>query len=68
MDGRFGNLELLRGWLAALDAHKFLSKQGILHRDISAGNIMFAANPATATPGTEGLLNDLDYALYHNRG
>ena len=42
-------------------AHEFLCDQGILHRDISAGNIMLpAATPPEA--GAEGFLMDLEFA------
>ncbi|KAF9500187.1 hypothetical protein BDN71DRAFT_1502280 [Pleurotus eryngii] len=53
--------ELLRGMGAALRGHKFLVSKGILHRDISAGNIMLSslANPPD---GMEGFLMDLEYA------
>lgn len=42
-------------------AHEFLCDQGILHRDISAGNIML---PAETPPeaGAEGFLMDLEFA------
>jgi hypothetical protein len=42
-------------------AHEFLCNQGILHRDISAGNIML---PAETPPevGAEGFLMDLEFA------
>ncbi|KAI0369975.1 hypothetical protein BV20DRAFT_1113440 [Pilatotrama ljubarskyi] len=52
--------ELLSGVLAALQAHKFLYDQGILHRDISAGNILLAEDPAQQ--GTAGFLTDLEFA------
>ncbi|KAF7433510.1 hypothetical protein PC9H_005466 [Pleurotus ostreatus] len=53
--------ELLRGMGAALQGHKFLVSKGILHRDISAGNIMLSSldNPPN---GMEGFLMDLEYA------
>ncbi|KAF4600611.1 hypothetical protein EYR38_005250 [Pleurotus pulmonarius] len=53
--------ELLLGMRAALEGHKYLFSKGILHRDISAGNIMLSslANPR---PGMEGFLMDLEYA------
>ena len=42
-------------------AHEFLCDQGVLHRDISAGNIMLpAATPPEA--GAEGFLMDLEFA------
>ncbi|THH18784.1 hypothetical protein EW146_g2276 [Bondarzewia mesenterica] len=59
------DLELLKGMRAALDGHLFLWKQGILHRDISAGNILLAANPDNAEPGHEGFLTDLEFARVH---
>jgi hypothetical protein len=42
-------------------AHQFLCDQDILHRDISAGNIML---PAETPPeaGAEGFLMDLEFA------
>jgi len=42
-------------------AHEFLCAQGILHRDISAGNIML---PMETRPdaGAEGFLMDLEFA------
>ena len=42
-------------------AHAFLCDQGILHRDVSAGNIML---PAETPPeaGAEGFLMDLEFA------
>jgi hypothetical protein len=42
-------------------AHQFLCDQDILHRDISAGNIML---PAETSPeaGAEGFLMDLEFA------
>ena len=42
-------------------AHEFLCDQGILHRDVSAGNIML---PAETPPeaGAEGFLMDLEFA------
>ncbi|KAI0368171.1 hypothetical protein BV20DRAFT_1114311 [Pilatotrama ljubarskyi] len=52
--------ELILGMLAALNAHKFLCAQGILHRDISAWNVLLAENPEEQ--GTAGFLIDLEYA------
>lgn len=46
-------------------AHQFLYRQGILHRDISAGNILLALDPETALPGCEGFLADLEFARIH---
>ncbi|THH18765.1 hypothetical protein EW146_g2269 [Bondarzewia mesenterica] len=56
------DLEFVRGMRAALEGHLFLWKQGILHRDISAGNILLAGNPDKAEPGHEGFLTDLEFA------
>lgn len=57
------DLELLKGLLAALDAHEWLfTKKNILHRDVSAGNILLALDPKKAPKGGEGFLADLDYA------
>ncbi|KAI0327887.1 hypothetical protein GY45DRAFT_1363037 [Cubamyces sp. BRFM 1775] len=52
--------ELLEGFIAALEAHQFLAKQKILHRDISAGNILLAEDPLRQ--GSAGFLTDLDFA------
>jgi hypothetical protein len=49
-------------WMTSLrPAHEFLCDQGILHRDVSAGNIML---PAETPPeaGAEGFLMDLEFA------
>lgn len=42
-------------------AHEFLCKQGILHRDISAGNIMLTTQ-IPPEKGAEGFLMDLEFA------
>jgi Fungal protein kinase len=42
-------------------AHEFLCDQGILHRDVSAGNIMLAASTPPEA-GAEGFLMDLEFA------
>ncbi|KAJ8495523.1 hypothetical protein ONZ51_g1659 [Trametes cubensis] len=52
--------ELLEGFIAALEAHQFLAKQNILHRDISAGNILLAED--SSKQGSAGFLTDLDLA------
>lgn len=41
--------------------HEFLCDQGILHRDISAGNIMLPAE-TPPEPDAEGFLMDLEFA------
>lgn len=40
--------------------HKYLVENGVLHRDISAGNVLLSSNPV---PGGEGFLTDLDLAF-----
>ncbi|KAF9802943.1 hypothetical protein IEO21_09794 [Rhodonia placenta] len=58
-------LELLLGVRAALDAHEFLCEQGIIHRDISPGNILLrdrSYNPDSEPDGGEGFLTDLEFA------
>ncbi|EED80749.1 predicted protein [Postia placenta Mad-698-R] len=58
-------LELLLGVRAALDAHEFLCDQGIIHRDISPGNILLrdrSYNPDSEPDGGEGFLTDLEFA------
>lgn len=55
------DVELLKGMRAALEGHRFLCEQGILHRDISAGNILLAAG-SSAPPGCEGFITDLEFA------
>ncbi|OSD02205.1 hypothetical protein PYCCODRAFT_1459153 [Trametes coccinea BRFM310] len=52
--------ELLEGLIGALKAHRFLSEQEILHRDVSAGNVLLALDPKKQ--GTAGFLTDLEYA------
>ncbi|THH15946.1 hypothetical protein EW146_g4616 [Bondarzewia mesenterica] len=56
------DLELLKGMRAALDGHRFLYDQGILHGDISAANILLAVHPLNAPPGHEGFITDLEFA------
>ncbi|KAJ8695804.1 hypothetical protein PTI98_005730 [Pleurotus ostreatus] len=53
-------LDLLKGFRAALLGHEALWKQGILHRDISAGNILLAVG--AAEEGKEGFITDLEFA------
>ncbi|KAF4566023.1 hypothetical protein EYR40_002157 [Pleurotus pulmonarius] len=54
-------LELLKAFRAAIVGHQRLIAQGILHRDISAGNIMISANDNPGV-GEEGFLMDLEFA------
>ncbi|KAF8908625.1 hypothetical protein CPB84DRAFT_1843510 [Gymnopilus junonius] len=51
--------ELLLGIRAAVSAHEFLWKQGILHRDISAGNVMLSI-PGQDENGAKGFLMDVE--------
>ncbi|KAF8072220.1 hypothetical protein FPV67DRAFT_1623101 [Lyophyllum atratum] len=51
--------ELLVGFRDALKAHKDLCDQGILHRDISAGNVLLTANPNASF---RGFITDLEFA------
>ncbi|KAJ3542783.1 hypothetical protein NM688_g5937 [Phlebia brevispora] len=50
---------LIRGIKAAIEGHKYLYENGILHRDVSAGNVLLAQHPQ---PGMEGFITDLDCA------
>ncbi|KAF7986652.1 hypothetical protein HWV62_26484 [Athelia sp. TMB] len=54
-------LTLLKGIRAALRGHQFLYENGILHRDVSAGNILlaFEDNPED---GAEGFITDVEFA------
>ncbi|KAI0667138.1 hypothetical protein C8Q78DRAFT_389290 [Trametes maxima] len=52
--------QLLDGLISALEAHKFLWDQKILHRDISAGNILLSDHPKEV--GAAGFITDLDIA------
>lgn len=45
-----------------LTGHRYLFENGVLHRDISAGNILLAFDSDTTKPGSEGFITDLDYA------
>ncbi|GLB41537.1 hypothetical protein LshimejAT787_1001370 [Lyophyllum shimeji] len=51
--------DLLTGFRDALQAHKDLCNQGILHRDISAGNVLLTANPNASL---RGFITDLEFA------
>ncbi|KAL6298072.1 hypothetical protein BKA93DRAFT_744886 [Sparassis latifolia] len=50
-------LELLTGIVGALQGHRFLYQQGILHRDVSAGNVLLSAKP-----GGSAFITDLEFA------
>ncbi|KAI0641621.1 hypothetical protein C8Q79DRAFT_918983 [Trametes meyenii] len=52
--------QLIDGLISALEAHKFLWDQKILHRDISAGNILLSDHPEEV--GAAGFITDLDLA------
>ncbi|TFY76984.1 hypothetical protein EWM64_g7028 [Hericium alpestre] len=52
--------ELLQGMLDAMDACELLWKNQILHRGVSAGNIILAVNPGPI--GAVGFLSDVEFA------
>ncbi|GJJ15523.1 hypothetical protein Clacol_009801 [Clathrus columnatus] len=58
-------LEFFLAIKAALDAHKFLADQGILHCDISAGNVLLSSNP-NAPDSQKGFLTDLEFSRFEN--
>ncbi len=43
-------------------AHETLVKRDILHRDISAGNVLLAKDLTRVSPGCEGFLTDFEFA------
>jgi serine/threonine protein kinase len=51
-------------WLTVFIGHKYLYENGVLHRDISPGNILIKWQPSceAGQPGTSGCLIDLDHA------
>ncbi|KAI0027775.1 hypothetical protein K488DRAFT_60489, partial [Vararia minispora EC-137] len=51
-------LELLKGFKMSLEGHKWLCDMGILHRDISPGNIFLSGDPEAP-----GFLADVEYAI-----
>ena len=53
-----------RLWLTVFIGHKYLYESGVLHRDISPGNILIKWQPDSGTGqhGTSGCLIDLDHA------
>ncbi|KAI0641626.1 hypothetical protein C8Q79DRAFT_282508 [Trametes meyenii] len=53
--------QLIDGLISAIEAHKFLWDQKILHRDISAGNVFLAEYPKEL--GAAGFISDLDLAF-----
>ncbi|KIL53879.1 hypothetical protein M378DRAFT_201229, partial [Amanita muscaria Koide BX008] len=53
------DFDLLAGFRDALQAHKALCDQGILHRDISAGNVLLTKTQNTPL---RGFLTDLEFA------
>lgn len=42
--------------------HQFLYNQGILHRDVSAGNMLLSIDP-NANDDNAGFITDIEYAL-----
>ncbi|TFK52756.1 hypothetical protein OE88DRAFT_1656324 [Heliocybe sulcata] len=60
--GRFKSTrDLLEGIRDAVKGHRHMSDKGILHRDISAYNVMLSAYPEKEN-GAKGFLIDMDYA------
>ncbi|KAG5650556.1 hypothetical protein H0H81_011827 [Sphagnurus paluster] len=53
------DLELVQGFRDAVQAHKTLYEQGILHRDISAANVLLTA---TQNPRSRGFITDVEFA------
>lgn len=55
---------MTRVWLNVFIGHKYLYESGVLHRDISPGNILIKWQPGSeaSQPGTSGCLIDLDHA------
>ena len=51
-------------WLTMFIGHKYLYERGVLHRDISPGNILIKWRPGSEVdqPSTSGCLIDLDHA------
>ena len=51
-------------WLTRFIGHKYLYERGVLHRDISPGNILIKWRPGCDVdqPSTSGCLIDLDHA------
>ncbi|GJJ15440.1 hypothetical protein Clacol_009718 [Clathrus columnatus] len=54
-------LEFFLAIKTALNAHKFLADQHILHLDISAGDVLLSSNP-NAPASQKGFLTDLEFA------
>ena len=55
---------MTRVWLTVFIGHKYLYENGVLHRDISPGNILIKWRPGSEAGqhGTSGCLIDLDHA------
>ena len=55
---------MTRVWLTVFIGHKYLYENGVLHRDISPGNILikWRLESEADQPGTSGCLIDLDHA------
>ncbi|KAL0950311.1 hypothetical protein HGRIS_010286 [Hohenbuehelia grisea] len=58
-------LDIVKGIRAAVKGHRRLYSQGILHRDISPGNVLLSLE-ISPRPGEEGFLTDLEFAHVQN--
>ncbi|KAI0631835.1 hypothetical protein C8Q77DRAFT_1159570 [Trametes polyzona] len=54
--------ELLQAFIDVLKAHKALVEGGLLHRDISAGNVLLCMRNKPGPGGAVGFLTDFDFA------
>ncbi|KAI0631832.1 hypothetical protein C8Q77DRAFT_165145 [Trametes polyzona] len=54
--------ELLQAFIDVLKAHKALAEGGLLHRDISAGNVLLYMRNNPGPGGAVGFLTDFDFA------
>ncbi|KAI0641631.1 hypothetical protein C8Q79DRAFT_282658 [Trametes meyenii] len=59
--------QLIDGLISALEAHKFLWDQKILHRDISAGNVLLSDYPEEVGASTETVHATSEYGRYPQR-
>ena len=64
MPSEVGNNVCYEAGLTMFVGHKYLYERGVLHRDISPGNILIKWRPGSEAdqPSTSGCLIDLDHA------